>query len=270
MQVGTQLYIYQQRSSVEFGKPFDEALGAILGQVQAAGYDGVEVPLVLCATAGEAQRLGDLLAEHGLQLPSVYAGGVLHDDQGSETTWAVLEQAAEAKALGFRSLVFNPAPLADRAKTDAELRAQARRLDQLGSQLQSRGLSLALHFHAPELRDGGRELWADLDGSSPANVDLCLDVDWAWRAGVDPLQILERYGERVSSLHVRDAKGGKWVQALGEGDHAYGPIIRRLRALNFDGWVNVELAYEEGMEWTRSVADNLRRSREWVREQFGA
>ena len=135
--------------------------------------------------------------------------------------------------------------------------------------MQSRGLSLALHFHAPELRDNGRELWADLEGSSRANVGLCLDVDWAWRGGVDPLAILERYGDRLISLHLRDARGGKWAQALGDGDYDYSPIVQRLRALGFDGWLQVELAYEAGMEWTRSTAENLQRSREWVRAHLG-
>ncbi len=269
MQIGAQLYIYQQRSNLEFGQPFEEALDAIFEQVSAAGYAGIEMPLALCGTPEGVQRIGELLNRHGLQLPSVYAGGVLHDDSASETTWAVLEQAAEAKHLGMHSLTFNPTPVRDRSKTDPELRAQARRLDQLGQQVQSRGLTLALHFHAPELRDDGRELWADLDGSSRANVGLCLDVDWAWRGGVDPLQILERYGDRLISLHVRDARGGKWAQALGEGDYDYAPIFQRLRDLGFDGWVNVELAQEAGMEWSRSVQENLQRSRDWLRSQLG-
>ena len=130
-------------------------------------------------------------------------------------------------------------------------------------------MNLALHFHAPELRDGGRELWADLDRTSRANVGLCLDADWAWRGGVEPLRLLERYGDRLISLHLRDARGGLWVQSLGEGEHDYRPLIERLQALEFDGWANVELAHEEGMEWSRSVEENLRRSREWARRQRG-
>ena len=269
MQIGSQVYIYQQRSSVEFGRPFEEALDAIFGQVRAAGYEDVELPLTLCGTPEGAQRVGDLLNRHGMQVPSVYAGGALHDDTARDTTWSVLEQAAEAKQLGVRSLTFNPAPLPERAKTDKELQAQAYRLDQLGQQVQSRGLTLALHFHAPELREGGRELWAELDGSSRANVGLCLDVDWAWRGGVEPLRILDRYGDRLVSLHVRDARAGKWAQALGEGDYDYAPIFRRLRDLGFDGCINVELAYEPGMVWSRSVAENLKRSHDWLLGQLG-
>lgn len=270
MQVGTQLYIYQQRSQQEFGRPFEEALDQIFAQVRAAGYAGVELPLALVGTPERAQRVGELLTRHELDLPSVYAGGPLHDAAGDDTVWDVLEQLAEAKLLGVRALTFNPAPERERAKTDQELAAQTRLLDHLGSQLQGRNVQLALHFHAPELRDGGRELWADLDRTNPANVGLCLDADWAWRGGVEPLRLLERYGERVVSLHLRDASGGTWAQALGEGGHAYGPLIERLRALQFADWANVELAYEEGMVWTRSVEENLRRSRAWVQQQFGA
>lgn len=270
MQVGTQLYIYQQRSAEEFGKPFEEALDEIFGQVREAGYEGVELPLAFCGTAEAVQRLGDLLSRHELLLPSVYADGPLHTGAANETVWDVLEQAAEAKMLGMRAVTFNPASEQGRAKTNEELRLQAHWLDQLGSQLQGRGLTLALHFHAPELRDGGRELWADLDLTTRANVGLCLDADWAWRGGLDPRLILDRYGDRLVSLHLRDAAGGTWAQALGDGDHDYRPLLERLRALEFDGWLFVELAHEAGMVWDRPVAENLRRSRDWVREQFGA
>ena len=269
MNVGAQLYIYQQRSQAEFGKPYEEALDQVFAQIRAAGYEGVELPLALCGTPEDVQRVGDLLAAHGLQLPSAYGSGDFHDAAANETVWAVLEQAAEAKPLGVRAITCNPTPARGREKTDEELRLQARWLDQLGSQLQSRGLNLALHFHAPELAQGGRELWADLDGTTKANVGVCLDVDWAWRGGVEPLMILQKYGDRLVSLHVRDAQGGKWAQSLGEGAYDYRPIIERLRALEFDGWVNVELAYDDGMEWTRSVEENLRRSREWVGSHFG-
>ena len=73
MQIGAQLYIYQQRSNLEFGQPFEEALDAIFEQVSAAGYAGIEMPLALCGTPEGVQRIGELLNRHGLQLPSVYA-----------------------------------------------------------------------------------------------------------------------------------------------------------------------------------------------------
>jgi inosose dehydratase len=270
VQVGTQLYIYQQRSEIELGRPFAEALEQVFQQVAAAGYEGVELPLTLVGTPEDGERVGNLLAASGLQLPSVYASGVLHDERANDTVWTVLEQAAEAKQLGMRTLTFNPAPVSGRVKADQELQTQARWLDQLGSQLQSRGLNLALHFHAPELAQQERELRADLVGTTRANVGLCMDVDWAWRGGSDPLRLLDAFGDRLLSLHVRDARDVVWTQALGEGSYDYAAVVARLRALAFDGWINVELAYEEGMTWTRSVEENLRRSREWVRRVFAS
>ncbi|MCL4508055.1 MAG: sugar phosphate isomerase/epimerase [Chloroflexi bacterium] len=270
MQVGAQLYIYQQRSAAELGRPFEEALRQVLAEVHEAGYAGVELPLDVVGTSQAVASTGDLLSVHDLQVASVYANAKLHAGNPAETVWTLLEQMAEVKYLGVRTLVVNPLPERGRVKTEDELTEQARWLDQLGSQLQGRGLNLALHFHAPELRDDGRELWIDLDRTTRANLSLCLDVDWAWRGGIDPRRILDRYADRVVELHVRDAKGGKWVQALGEGDYDYDPIIRRLESADFDGWVYVELADEPGMVWTRSTKDNLKRSRGWVRERFGA
>ncbi len=270
MNVGAQVYIYQQRSEQEFGKPFAQALDDVLAHVRGAGYAGVEIPLDLVATPEGVAQIGELLTRHDLELPSVYASGPLHTVEGRSTMWSVLDKVSEAKLLGIHALTFNPAPVHGRAKTADELRIQAETLDLLGSQLISRSVQLALHFHAPELAGGGRELWADLDHTSQANVALCLDTDWAWRGGVDPLAILGKYGHRLESLHLRDAKAGVWVEALGEGDHDYSPVISQVQALHFGGWLFVELASEPATVWTRPVASNLKLSREWVRRHFGA
>lgn len=269
MQVGAQLYIYQQRSVAEFGRPFGEALDKALAAVQAAGYAGVELTLDALNAPGTLERLGTLLARYGLQLPSVYCTAQLHTGDVPETVWTLLERMAEVKYLGVHTLVVNPTPERQRSKTSGELATEARWLDQLGSQLQGRGMDLALHFHAPELRHDGQELWYALEHTTPANLGLCLDVDWAWRGGVDPVRIIRASGPRIVELHLRDSRNGTWVQALGEGTHDYAPVIAALRAVGFDGWLYAELADEPGCEWTRSVRDNLALSRTWIARTFG-
>ena len=62
-------------------------------------------------------------------------------------------------------------------------------------------------------------------------VDFQLDVGWAFVAGEDPAALLEQYGHRISSLHVKDAivtvPNEQWQQTtVGQGDVDWQPIFR--------------------------------------------
>src|SRR5207248_11013617 len=110
-------------------------------------------------------------------------------------------------------------------KSEDELRTQVKNLDRMGRALRDLGMVLWLHNHDPEMRDGARELRFTLDNTDPALVGYCADVHWISRGGGDPYDYLERYGSRLGSLHVRNSRGGIWMEELGDGEIDY----RRVR-----------------------------------------
>jgi hypothetical protein len=62
-----------------------------------------------------------------------------------------------------------------------------------------------------------------VEHTDPRYVDFQLDVGWATIAGEDPVQIVQDIGDRISSLHVKDAivtePNTQWQQTtIGQGD----------------------------------------------------
>lgn len=86
-------------------------------------------------------------------------------------------------------------------------------LNLAGEQCKAAGIQLAYHNHAFEFEPIDNEVpyeWliGDLD---PDLVKFELDVFWADLAGWDPVALIERLGERISLLHLKDKREGTAV-----------------------------------------------------------
>ena len=76
----------------------------------------------------------------------------------------------------------------------AELAAEATRL----------GHPLAFHHHVGTYVETPAEVERLMAAADPALVGLCLDVGHYQLAGGDPVDAIERYGERVRHVHLKD------------------------------------------------------------------
>ncbi|MGA2983538.1 MAG: sugar phosphate isomerase/epimerase [Terriglobia bacterium] len=241
-----------------------------LRETHRAGYRRVELSADFFKPEVREQTRA-LLAKYMLNPESVYAGTTLHEAQAAETSiQTVLELADFLKPLGTRVIITNPSPKPDQGrKSDDELKTQVQYVTQLGTALQRRGIRLLLHHHTPELRDNAREWWYELQQTSPDVVGCCVDVHWAYRGGQEVMPFLQRVGTRVESLHLRNSQHGVWMEDFGAGDVDYSPVAKYLHQINYRGFLVVELAYEEGTVITRSLEDDLRRSRTYTEKIFG-
>ncbi len=265
--VGSELYGWGQYHQRE-GKNLSDHLDEVFGALRDAGYDYAEGTLDVGQPENNA-HFADRLRAKGLQPVSLYTGGHLHQAEQSRAVVArILAAAKVCRDAGFRVLVCNPDPIG-REKTDAELATQAAALDDLGRGLRELGLLLGVHNHTPEMVHQAREFHYDMDHTKPRLVGLCLDVHWVYRGGLDPLQALHQYGARVVSWHLRQSRGSIWWEDLDTGDVDYSAIAAYARAHHLAQRYSVELALENGTKITRSVVENHRRSREFIRKVFG-
>ena len=99
-------------------------------------------------------------------------------------------------------------------------------------------------------------------------MKFCLDVDWVKRGGQDPMTLLKECAPRLGSLHLRSARNGVWMEEFGDGDVDYREVAAYLRQTGFTGDLYVELAYEKATAITRSLEENLKRSREYAEKLF--
>jgi inosose dehydratase len=267
--VVAQMYVWMQYFG-ERGLRVEDHLHEAFAATARAGFTEVQGWLSWFGTPERAAATGAALAAHRLRMSAAYADGPLHDVRADATIEGIVERSVRAAAHGVLTIVMNPDVRADGAeKTDEELALQARNLDRLGSRLAASGLALAVHAHDKEMRSGAREWHHILRHTDPANVRICLDLNWVLIGRQDPAALLTAARGRIVDLHLRNSRGGVWLQDLGPGDVDYRRIAGILRADGYRGTFTVELAYDRRTVRTRSVEANLRRSRRFVRSVFG-
>jgi inosose dehydratase len=263
-----QAYVWQQVLGRE-KRTIADGLDEVMASLAKAGYRHLELTSAFF-TPELADRSLRLLDKHRMKLDIVYNGGVMHEAAGAEQT--IRETVALARRLkpaGIQCVNFNanPKPKRER-KTDAELEVQTKAIAELARQIHGEGLRLLLHQHAPELAENGREWRHIMNGTDPKQVEICLDVHWILRGGLEPMAFLRESMPRLASLHLRNSKNGVWLEDLADGDIDYRAVAAELRKHAFRGWLVVELALDPQTTVTRSVTENLRLSREYARRVF--
>jgi sugar phosphate isomerase/epimerase len=166
-----------------------------LATLAAIGYRQVEPYGGLYDDPG---RLADALAHAGLTAPSGHVALAAVRDAPDRV-------AAIAQRIGMRYVVV-PYLAADERPADSEgWRQIGATLNRLAEDYADRGLVLAWHNHDFEfapLADGGVPMSLLLDAAP--EVALELDLAWAVKGGVDPVEWLQRYRGRVIACHIKD------------------------------------------------------------------
>ena len=169
-------------------------------QVAALGYKYVE--MAGYGNLGDAKAAKAALDAAGLKATSGhYAIDVL------ETK---IEQVMDdAETLGIDTVVCPYLP-EERRKDAAGYEATAKALETAGGFLHGRGLLLAYHNHSFEFEKFGGKYGLDiLYDNTPAHLVAAeIDVYWVKHGGVDPAEYIDKLGDRVRLLHLKDMAEG--------------------------------------------------------------
>jgi sugar phosphate isomerase/epimerase len=268
-QLAVEGYIFQQYAQRQHKKLAD-VLDEIFLMAHNAGYRNIELNQGFL-TPELRGRVLELVQANGLRMPSVYVGGSMHQLSLAERTInQALETAALCKKLGCRAIINNPDPMPHHVpKTDAELAVQAKMLNLMGRELADRGFQFWTHAHAPQMADHAREWRYNLHRTDSKYVWVCLDIDWVYQGGQDPMALLREAGRRVASLHLRNSRHKVWLESFARGDVDYRQIAAYLRLINLKPLLVVELAYMKQTVVTRPLEEDLRLSRIYTERLFG-
>jgi sugar phosphate isomerase/epimerase len=242
-QIGLMLYTVRDECARDFE--------GTLRSVAEIGYAGVELyDLHGC----EPSRLRGWLDELGLAAVARHAPlDVI------ETRLAQL--AVEAKAIGTSRLVLSwldPTTLVSQGDLLVE------RVGSVAAEAARLGLELGFHNHDAELQplSDGRSF---LDRLIELPLFFEIDLGWAWWAGVDPLELLERLCGRIPLVHVKDfaIRGQRSFRPVGDGNVGYGRVAPAAEAAGVE-WLLVEQDEVDGatLEAARHSLTALAR---WVR-----
>jgi len=196
-------------------------LADVLKSVGATGYRQVEGYGALYSALDDA-ALAALKADmdkSGVTMPSAHFSLDLLETDPARALHI-------AKTLGIKS-IYCPYLAAEDRPTDASgWKAFGERLEKAGKPFRDAGLDFGWHNH-------DFEFVALPDGSIPQdhifaggpNLSWEADIAWIVRGGADPFAYIEKYGKRITAVHVKDiAPAGENADQDGWADVGHGTV----------------------------------------------
>ncbi|HYK91466.1 MAG TPA: TIM barrel protein [Acidobacteriota bacterium] len=243
-------------------------LESIFEDMSYAGMDAIELMDNALRPEDSVSRIRDLSQKYRLPVLGTSYGANLWKREDHEAILKEITVVIERLSkLGGRTLGTSVGN-AGSPKTPEQLDAQAEVLRRIIAISDDNGVVLNLHNHIYEVADNEHDLKGTIQRIP--TVKLGPDLDWLRGAGVDPLDFIHRYGNRIVFAHLRDRKAdGKWSEAMGEGNTDFASIGKSLHELNFSGDLVIELAHPAGLQLTRPLRDSLKMSRSFVRDVMG-
>ena len=237
--------------TIPWGENIRAAMENILRFLRSEGYAGVETGVRHFDTK-RPDYYRDLYRQLGLVPLGLHSGGQFWEPGAAQRERAkLLDSARFAAAVGFRHLVVS----GNRDETPESMSEAARTYASIGGQCRDLGLRFAYHNHNWELADNARILEVLLQSTRPEEVSLVLDVAWVHLAGMALRPLLDRFGDRVAYIHLKDAAGDRFCE-LGTGEVALDETLRLIQDAAIP-WIVIEQDYttltaEESMRINRS------------------
>ncbi len=239
--LAAQLYTF--RDPARFGGPGLGLDRGVLDGLASIGYLGVETVDVPGGDPVAARRALD---DAGLAVASSHTWARIDDAAGFERA------CAGVAALGSRRIIVSGAGF----DSVEAVERFADRLDAAAAVATSHGLTLGYHNHSVELRPvGGRTPLDRLAERVDPAVAFQLDIFWVVVGGADPAAVIDRLGDRVVSLHVKDGvtlpsdagSGEPFLNVpIGEGVVDPRPAIAAADAHDGIEWLIVEFDHVAG------------------------
>ncbi len=215
----------------------------MVGRAAAAGFAGFEPEVVMLGPSYlDASRLRDVLAGAGVELAALclvedWRGRAETDDEraNADRVLAVTSQ--------FPGAIVNLCQLPGQDRAD--LAERQRNLLSCTADIARRAADAGVHctYH-PNSPAGSIFRTTDdyavlLEGLEPS-IGYTPDVGHIVAGGMDPLDVLRTYRERVDHIHLKDIdEAGHWA-VTGTGTIDFPRIVTYLRDTDFSGWIVLE------------------------------
>ena len=245
--IGVQLYTLRDLAGKD--------LPGTLRKVAEIGYRNVE--LAGYGSLKSAKDVKKALDDAGLKAPAGHwAIDVLEKE--------VERVMGEAQLLEIQQVVVPFLP-EDRRKNAAGYKQTAKSLDEIASFFHGVGIELAYHNHAFEFQkfDGKYGLDILFENTTPHLVKAEVDVYWVAHAGVDPVAYVDKLGDRVRLLHLKDLATGpdKRFAPVGTGTLDFKALLVTAEKHNVRwGFVEQDKTYETPpLDAIKTSLENLKK-----------
>lgn len=238
---GLQLYSVRDAMKADLPKTIEK--------VAKMGYSAVEFAGFFNYSAKDIKKILD---DNGLKVFGTHTG---LDDLTDKKIGATIEYMKE---IGNENIVIPGAPIGTK-KQQAETIA---RINAVQPVLAKEGITLSFHNHSHEFEKKlfTPAFYPKLTGET----SCCLEVDtfWAFNAGVDPVEHITKYADRIRLIHLKDGfKKKRFVPAqgmsLGSGEAPVKAVLDKAIELGFKIVVESETQKPDGISEVKRCIDFL-------------
>jgi inosose dehydratase len=253
-------------------KPRRFTLAEALQDLRTSGADGIE----FTPRTGELDAAGltmasvkRLLQDSGLVVSAHYFSGPFYDPAKKAEIFAQAQEKIDSlRAFGAVNMVIGPPAAPEGADRMEVIARMAPVLNELGRHARSQGIVIGIHPHLNTVIETPEETDAIMARCDPAVVGLALDTGHYHLAGGDVVRAVKQYGSRLNYFHFKDAVRPfsrpnffPNLRDLGKGEVDFPGVMRALRELRYEGWINVEQDFT-----ATTPGESCRASLEYVRK----
>ncbi|NOT63710.1 MAG: TIM barrel protein [Acidobacteria bacterium] len=189
-----------------------------------------------------------LLAEKKLAVSGNYFSAPFHDTtKREEILQDVTKRFALLKEFNAKHLVIGPSSVPANADRTALIKQQAPLLNEIGKRAKEQGLEIGIHPHLNTLVETPAEIDLAMATTDARYVHLSADTGHIHLAGGDVVAICRKYKSRLNYFHFKDGVRPfvrpdfkPNLRELGKGEIDFPGVMRLLKEIRFNGWVNIE------------------------------
>jgi inosose dehydratase len=215
-----------------------------LKDISDAGYEGFELfDGNLAEYADRTDELRGLMDELGLQMVAVYSGANYIYPDILEDELSKIEDAARLAAqLGAVHLVVGGGAVRAAGIQEEDYRRLGEGLERTVALADETGLVASYHPHLGTCVESPEQLQKVFQYTG---INFCPDTAHLRAGGGDPAELISTYGDRIRYVHLKDYEDGSFLP-LGQGQLDFSEILGALRAVQYDGWITIELDSYKG------------------------
>lgn len=224
-------------------------LAALLPNVKAAGYDGMEIlltddgDLTLDSTDAEIDRVAALFADAGMGLQSMCPavrdrGSLVHGEAEAERFRAVCSGASRiCRRLGIDNLLIIPGGVTPEVPYDVAYDKSVAGMKSLRPIVDEFGVNLAVEYVWNNFFLSPLEIRAALDEVDHPGIGFYMDTGNMMAFGYAE-QWIRILGPHITKIHTKNFRRRphwSWPSLLAEGDADWDAIMVAVAAIGYDG-----------------------------------
>ncbi|MBO7399226.1 MAG: sugar phosphate isomerase/epimerase [Clostridia bacterium] len=220
-------------------------LEGTLAKVAEMGYKTVEFAGYFGHSGADIKRMLD---ENGLKAIGTHSGA-----DGLRPEY-IQESIAFHREIGCENYVIPGHDLSTAAKIDEFIEI----VNRAQPILEAAGMKLHYHNHSHEFfpNADGQIIHEELE----KRTDMMFEIDtyWAFNAGRDPVEMLERLKKRISLIHLKDGFKGGIGKSLGQGEAPVKAVLQKAVELGLGIIVESEGLDPDGISESRRCIEFLK------------